>query len=89
MQNQCPRSAPVTGSNWKEPVPLAGRGFLGPWIPGVPGTLGVRADIVASLVIMGMLEHVGVKLPLGVVGLGEELAPQVCFGHKFRLDAQM
>ena len=28
-----------------------------------------------------MLEHLGVELPLGVVGLAVEFAPKVCSGH--------
>ena len=31
VQSQCPRSAQGTGSDWKEPVPLAMQGFLSPW----------------------------------------------------------
>ena len=50
-----------------------------PGFPGVPVTLGVWVDILASSpVILGMLEHLGVKLPLGVVGPGEKPAPKVC-----------
>ncbi len=53
----------------------AGWGFLCPWIPVTPS---VGADVVASLsVILGMLEHLRVELPLGVVGLGAEPAPKV------------
>ena len=33
-----------------------------------------------------MLEHLGVKLPLGVVGLGVEPVPEVCSGHRLRLE---
>ena len=36
--------------------------------------------------ILDVLEHLGVELPLGVVGLGAELAPNVCSGHLFRLE---
>ena len=28
-----------------------------------------------------MLEHLGVELPLGVVGLAAEFVPKVCSGH--------
>ena len=48
--------------------------------------LGVGEDVVASLVILGVSEHLGVKLPLGVVGLGEELVPKVCSVHQLRLE---
>jgi hypothetical protein len=32
-------------------------------------------------VVLGMLEHLGVALPLGVVGLAAEFSPKVCSGH--------
>jgi hypothetical protein len=32
--------------------------------------------------ILGMLDHLGVELPLGVFGLGVEPAPKVCSGHR-------
>ena len=35
--------------------------------------------------ILVILEHLGVKLPLGLVGLGAELAPKVCSAHWLRL----
>ena len=38
--------------------------LLGSWDPG----------------ILGVLEHLGVELPLGVVGLAAEFAPKVCSG---------
>jgi hypothetical protein len=31
--------------------------------------------------ILGMLEHLGVELPLGVVELAVEFIPKVCSGH--------
>lgn len=34
---------------------------------GVPVILGVGADVVASPVILGVSEHLGVQLPLGVL----------------------
>ena len=42
--------------------------LLGSWDPGIPG----------------MLEYLGVELPLGVVGLAVEFAPKVCSGHWLR-----
>ena len=36
--------------------------------------------------MMGMLEHLGVELPLGVVGLGVEFEPKVCSGHWLSLE---
>jgi len=71
-----------TGRN---PCHRTGRGFLCPWIPGVSVTPGVGEDIVASSpLILGVSEHLGVRLPLGVVGVGVEPAPKVCSGHRFR-----
>jgi hypothetical protein len=34
--------------------------------------------------IMGVLEHLGVQHPLGVVWLGAELAPEIYSGHWLR-----
>ena len=48
-------------------------------------TPGVVADVVASSpLILGMLEHLEVELPLGVVGLGVEPAPKVHSEHRLR-----
>jgi hypothetical protein len=33
-------------------------------------------------VVLGMLEHLGVELPLGVVGLATKFVPKVCSGPK-------
>ena len=41
-------------------------------------------NVVASPVILSVLEHLGVELPLGVVGLGAEPEPKFCSGHRFR-----
>jgi hypothetical protein len=39
-------------------------------------------DVVASSpIILGVSEHLGVELPLGVVELGAELEPKVCPGY--------
>lgn len=57
------------GSILKEPIPVAEWGFLHPWIPVTPGG---GADIVASPVLLGVLEHLGVELLLGVVQVGAE-----------------
>jgi hypothetical protein len=32
-------------------------------------------------VVLGVLEHLGVELLLGVVGLAAEFAPEICSGH--------
>ena len=72
-----------TGSDLEKPVPLARWVFQCPWIPRVPVSpgVGVGTDVVAfSPMILGMLEHLGVELPLGVVGLGVEQVPKVCSG---------
>jgi hypothetical protein len=37
-------------------------------------------------VILGVLEHLEVELPLGIVGVGAEPAPQVCSGCRFKLE---
>lgn len=85
MKIQHPRSASGTGPDLKLPVPLAGREFFCPWILGEPITQGVQAFFVASSpVIFGFVEHLGVKLLLGLVGLSAKPAPKVCAGHNFR-----
>ena len=59
-------------------MPLARRDFVGPWILGDPVTLDIRGNAVpSSPVILGMLEHLGVEHPLGVLGLGVEPVPKV------------
>jgi hypothetical protein len=59
-------STPGTCSNQKEPMHLAGHGFLSSWILGVPVTPGIGADVVASSVILGVSDHLGGELPLGM-----------------------
>lgn len=52
-----------------------GRGGCGRVFPVTPS---VGADVVASSpMILDVLEHLGLELPLSVVGLGTELAPKV------------
>lgn len=34
--------------------------------------------------ILGILEQLGVELPLDVVGMSEKLAPKVCSGNRLR-----
>lgn len=63
---------------------LAESGFLHPRILVDPVTLGVGADTVASPMILGILEQLGVLISLGVVGVGVEPAFEVCSGHRFR-----
>ena len=50
---------------------------------------GVGEGTVASPVILGMSEHLGVKLPLGVVGVSAEPVPQNHSGHKFKLEGHL
>ena len=38
--------------------------------------------------ILGMLELLGVELPLGVVGLAVEFVPKICSGYWPRLEGQ-
>jgi hypothetical protein len=54
-------------------MPLTRQGFLCPCILGDS----VTPDVGAFPVILRVLEHLGVELPLGVVGLGAESAPKV------------
>jgi hypothetical protein len=69
-----PNVSQRTGSDQKEPMPLAGWEFLGPWILGDSVTPGVRADV-ASLLILGFSEHLGVGLPLDIVRMVAEPVP--------------
>ena len=39
--------------------------------------------------ILGMLEHLGVKLPLGVVGLGAELVTKLCSRYLLRQEGTL
>jgi hypothetical protein len=45
--------------------------------------MGVGADVVASPVILGVSEHLGVRLPLGVIGVGGEIVLWVHSRHRF------
>lgn len=77
VRNRHPRSAQGTGSDPKDPMSLPGQELLCPWIPGV--TSGIGAVVVASsLLILGMLEHLGIGLPLGVLGKDAEPVPKFC-----------
>lgn len=49
---------------------LSRRELLCLWILGDPVTWGVRAVVLTSLpMIWGIFQHLGVELPLGIVGL--------------------
>jgi len=54
--------------------------------PGGPSYSGCWADVTSSSMNLGLLEHLGVGLPLGVVGMGVEPVPKVFSGHWFRSD---
>ena len=41
---------------------------------------------ISDPMILGVLECLGVELPLGVVGLVAEFGPKVCSGHWLRLE---
>lgn len=77
MVKQSPGSTLGTCANQKFPMPLAEWVSLHPWILDVPVMSGVETDIVASTVILGVTE-----VPLSVVGVGEELAPQISSWHR-------
>jgi hypothetical protein len=59
--------------------------FLHAWvsqvsvIPDVGGRCCVL--LTSDPLILGVLEHLGVELPLGVVGLAAEFVPKVCSGR--------
>ena len=38
--------------------------------------------------VLGMLEHLGVELPLGAMGLAVEFMSKVCSGHRPRPEAK-
>jgi hypothetical protein len=72
--------------NQKEPVPLAGQEFMHPWIVLISVNPSVGADVVGSSPMMlYMLECLGDRLPLGVVGLGTELDHEACSGYQQEL----
>ena len=71
-------SSQSTGRDHKESMPVAGLSILCPWILGCPNNSRFVADIVASSPkILGLLELLGVQLPLSVVELGAEVATKV------------
>ena len=53
----------------------------------VPQKIGHRVQF--QTLILGMLQHLGVNLSLGVVGLGVESAPKVCSGHRLKLEGTL
>lgn len=66
---------------------LAVQDFLHPWVLGNPVTPGVGPDVVScSPVMLGILQHLGLELPLAVMGLGEEPLPKVYVEPWFRLE---
>ena len=67
MQSQYPRSDPGTVSEQMESMQLERQEFLCPWIL----RDSVIPDVGAIPVILGVLEHLGFELTLGIVGLGQ------------------
>jgi hypothetical protein len=61
-------------------------GWLGPVVPSNFWCWGRCCVLFTSdPMILGVLEHLGVELPLGVVGLAVEFVPKVCSGYQPRL----
>jgi hypothetical protein len=75
----CPRSEGTHATSWVE--------FLGPAGPSYFQCWGRFCVILTSdPLILGVLECLGVDLPLGVVGLAAEFMPKVCSVHQPRLE---
>ena len=75
--------------NGRNPCHWKGRGSCVSGSPGVPDTPHDGADVTTSPMILGISELLGVQLPLGVVGLGAELAPKVCSGYWLRPEVKL
>jgi len=73
----------------KKPILLAGQSFLHPWNIGDPVPLGVGTDAVASLVLLGFSEHLGVRMTLSVVGVAEEPVLIVFSECRFKLQGPL
>ena len=78
-----PRSAQDTSPDRPEGTHSTGLvEFLCAWVPLVPVTPGVGDRCCVLLtsdpLILGMLEHLGMELPLADVGLAAEFVPKVC-----------
>jgi hypothetical protein len=86
LQSLLPRSAQGTGPDRLEGTHATGLAeFLHAWVPlpvQVTPCVGGRCCVLLTSdpLILGTLEHLGVELPLGVVGLAAEFAPKVCSG---------
>jgi hypothetical protein len=73
-----PRQTGRNPCHWSDGVPAC----LGLTIPNHP-SVGNRCCVLLTSdpLILGMLELLGVELPLGVVWLAAEFVPKVCSGH--------
>jgi hypothetical protein len=80
-----PRSAQGTDPDRPEETHATGLvEFLHAWVPSVPVTPGPSYSwcwgrccvLLTSDLILGVLEHLGMELPLGVVGLAAEFEPK-------------
>lgn len=82
MGSQNPGSSLVTGTGKPEGTcAYVWAGVHVSLVPvGGPVTLGFEKDVVPSPVILGVLEHLEVKLSLCVIGVGAELAPRFAPG---------
>ena len=84
-----PRCAQGPGPDRPEGTSVSGMvEFLHAWVPLVPIIHGVgdRCFVLFTFdpLILGTLEHLRLRLPLGVVGMAVEFAPKVCSGHWLR-----
>ena len=84
LQSSCPRSAQDTGLDQKDLCHWSGRvpQCLGPAGPSYFQCCGRCCILLTSdPMILGVLDHLRVELPLGVVGLTAEFVSKVCLGH--------
>jgi hypothetical protein len=52
----------------------------------VSNLLGEASSVILDPVILGISEHLGARLPLGVVGMGKQPALQVCSRCRIKLE---
>ena len=79
----------VFSGHWLRPKGTCATGqveFLGAWVPLVPVTPGVAADrwfvlLTSDPFILGMLDHLAVDIPLGVMEQAVEFTTKVFSGH--------
>ena len=86
LQSLCPGSARGAGPEREREEKTHATGlaeFLCAWVLPVPVTPVLGQILCPPHLLIsdpGVLEHLGVELPLGVVGLAVEFAPKVCSG---------